>query len=93
MVNQIEQGATGGSVPDLSMLNEASGGPPAHPSFHGRAVSWFAVSTIMAGFLVGGLALMLGDGGPVWWLFWTGAGLAVAGLLLSVATNTFEDWY
>ena len=38
--------------------------------FHGRPVSWVAVSIIMAGFLVGGLGLVFG---PTWWLFWAGA--------------------
>jgi hypothetical protein len=93
MANQVERGIMGGSLPDVATLNEASGGPAAHPSFHGRAVSWVAVGTIMAGFLIGGVALMLGNHGPTWWLFWTGAGVAAAGLLISLATNTFEDWY
>ena len=38
--------------------------------FHGRPVSWVAVSIIMAGFLAGGLGLVFG---PTWWLFWAGA--------------------
>ena len=58
--------------------------------FHGRPVSWVAVSIIMLGFLVGGLALVFGT---VWWLFWTGLGLAVIGALLAASTNIFEDWY
>ena len=45
------------------------------------------------GFVVGGLGLILGHGGPTWWAFWTGAGVAVLGLFLALATNTFEDWY
>jgi len=92
MANQVDPGTIGGSVPDRATVNEAHGGA-AHPSFHGRTVSWVAVSIIMAGFLVGGLAMILGHGGPIWWLFWTGVALAVIGLLASVATNTFEDWY
>ncbi len=64
-----------------------------YPAFHGRRVSWVAVSIIMAGFLIGGLAMVFGHHGPVWWLFWTGAGISVLGLLASMATNTFEDWY
>ncbi len=64
-----------------------------HPSYHGRSVSWVAVGLMTAGFLVGGLALIFGSHGPTWWLFWVGAGLTVLGLLTSVATNTFEDWY
>lgn len=64
-----------------------------HPSYHGRKVSWVAVAIVMAGFLVGGLAMIFGKHGPIWWLFWAGAGITVLGLLISLATNTFEDWY
>ena len=59
--------------------------------YHGRPVSWVAVSIIMAGFLVGGLGLVFG---PTWWLFWVGRGdrrrRRPAGAL---ATNIFDDWY
>jgi hypothetical protein len=71
--------------------NVAHLGP--HPSFHGRRVSWVAVSIIMAGFLVGGLSLIFGSHGPTWWLFWAAVGVSVVGVLMMVATNTFEDWY
>jgi hypothetical protein len=64
-----------------------------YPSYHGRPVSWVAVSIIMAGFLVGGLAMVFGHGGPIWWLFWVGAGASALGLLIMLATRTFEDWY
>ena len=64
-----------------------------HPSYHGRTVSWVAVAIMVVGFIVGGLAMVFGHGGPIWWLFWVGAGVAVLGLLLSLATNMFEDWY
>jgi MFS family permease len=74
-------------------LNEASGGAPSYPPFHGRAVSWVAVSIVMIGFVVGSLGLMVGHHGPVWWLFWVGAALAVVGMLIALATKTFEDWY
>jgi len=71
--------------------NVAQLGP--HPAFHGRRVSWIAVSVIMAGFLIGGVALIFGSHGPTWWLFWLGVGVAVLGVLTTLATNTFEDWY
>ncbi len=58
--------------------------------FHGRPVSWVAVSIMMAGFLAGGLGLVLG---PTWWLFWAGAGMVVVGGLLALGTHIFEDWY
>ena len=64
-----------------------------YPPFHGRKVSWVAVGLVMAGFMIGGFGLMFGTGGPIWWLFWTGAGVAVLGLLVAAATNIFEDWY
>jgi hypothetical protein len=74
-----------------SPTNVAQLGP--YPPFHGRTISWVAVSIIMVGFLVGGLALVFGNNGPLWWLFWTGIGISVLGLLATLATNTFEDWY
>ncbi len=58
--------------------------------FHGRAVSWVAVSIIMAGFLVGGLGLVFG---PTWWLFWVGVGATIVGGLLALGTRIFDDWY
>ncbi len=64
---------------DSAVQRQAEHGPvewvPPHP-FHGRPVSWVAVSIIMVGFLVGGLALVFG---PTWWLFWVGPGLAALG--------------
>lgn len=81
--------AQSGSVP--ATANVAQLGP--HPTFHGRTVSWVAVSIIMAGFLIGGLALIIGHHGPTWWLFWVGVGASVLGILVTLATNTFEDWY
>jgi hypothetical protein len=68
--------------------------PGAHvsypPAFHGRRVSWAAVSTVWAGFICGGIALIVGH---AWWAFWLGVGLAVIGVLLAAATNIFDDWY
>lgn len=60
------------------------------PDFHGKAMSWVAVTIVIAGFLAGGLALCFG---PVWWAFWLGVALAVVGGLLGLATNIFDDWY
>jgi hypothetical protein len=83
------EGTRSGTV--ASHINVAQLGP--YPAFHGRTISWVAVSIIMAGFLVGGLSLIFGSHGPLWWLFWTGVGISVLGLLTTLATNTFEDWY
>jgi hypothetical protein len=67
------------------------GTPVAYPpAYHGRAVSWVAVSIVMAGFVTGGFALVFG---PTWVAFWVGVGMAVVGGLLAAATNIFEDWY
>lgn len=68
--------------------------PIGYPTFHGRTVSWVAVAIMVVGFIVGGVGLVAGGhGGPIWWMFWTGAGIAVLGLLIALMTNTFEDWY
>ena len=60
-----------------------------HASFHGRPVSWVAVSIIIAGFLCGGLSLVF----TAWTTFWVGVGLVVVGALLAAGTDMFEDWY
>jgi hypothetical protein len=60
-----------------------------HAAFHGRPVSWVAVSIIIAGFLCGGLSLVF----TAWMPFWVGVGLVVVGALLATGTDMFEDWY
>jgi len=74
----------------VPFVSQVPGTPVHFPSFHGRAVSWFAVSVIMVAFLIGGLALVFG---PTWWLFWAALGLAVVGLLIAMFTGIFDDWY
>jgi hypothetical protein len=99
MANQVDPATVGGAAssgaaaqgPILPATNVAHLGP--HPPFHGRTVSWVAVSIIMLGFLIGGLALIIGHHGPTWWLFWAGVGVSVLGFLITFATNTFQDWY
>ncbi len=106
MANQVDPATVGGAASSggtaavhgegqrgtlAATANIAQLGP--FPPFHGRRVSWVAVSIITVGFLVGGLALIIGSHGPTWWLFWVGVGLAVLGVLVTLATNTFEDWY
>jgi hypothetical protein len=61
--------------------------PPVH---HGRPISWVAVSIIVIGFLVGGVALIFG---PAWLLFWVGCGIAGFGGILALAAGIFDDWY
>ncbi len=91
--NSVSPAAGGASPGAVTASGHSVSQIGPYPPFHGRRVSWVAVSIVMAGFLIGGLALVFGHHGPIWWLFWTGAGVAVLGLLVSLATNTFEDWY
>ncbi|MGP4026565.1 HGxxPAAW family protein [Actinomadura sp. 3N407] len=59
-----------------------------HGSHAGRPSSWLAVGIIFAGFVVGGVALCLG---PMWIMFWVGAGIIAAGLLVSWLVHLFSD--
>ena len=100
MADQVGTDFRSGAQPDDGALSQpaqgagvagASGGEYVYPEpFHGRPVSWVAVSLMMIGFLCGGLGLVFG---PVWWAFWVGVGLVVVGGLLALATNIFDDWY
>jgi hypothetical protein len=86
-------GAGGGmshSGQDVAFVSQVPGTPVSFPSYHGRTVSWVAVTIICAAFLAGGLALSVG---PIWWLFWVGLGVAALGALLAVSTGIFDDWY
>ena len=71
-------------------VSQVPGTPVVFPTLHGRAVSWTGASIIMAAFLAGGFALVFG---PIWWLFWVSAGVAVLGGLAAMATGIFDDWY
>jgi hypothetical protein len=83
--------ASYGQRPAAATVVAGHAGP--YPPFHGRRVSWIAISMVIAGFLVGGFAMIFGTGGTIWWLFWTGVGVVALGLLVALATNIFEDWY
>jgi hypothetical protein len=91
-VGQVAGAAPGSD--DLSRIEPEPGAvrDPGHnhASYHGRPVSWVAVTFIMIGFLVGGLALVFG---PTWPVFWVGVGLSVIGGLIATTTDIFEDWY
>ena len=52
--------------------------------------SWVAVSVIIVGFVVGGVALVPH---PHWWLFWIGAGIVVVGGIMGAAAHILDDWY
>ena len=90
MADQLGSGAVAGVSAEGGQLSQVSTGGPATVSHHGRPVSWVAVSTMMAAFLVGGFGLILG---PIWWLFWVGVAMCAVGGLLALATNIFDDWY
>ena len=94
MSNQVDRGTLGSSPQQpeapAPFVSQVAGTPVSFPAFHGRPVSWVAVSTIMVSFVVGGLALVFG---PTWWLFWTALGLAAVGGLLALATHITDDWY
>jgi hypothetical protein len=100
MSNQVEPGSVGsvaagpgpaGLAEQAAFVPQTPGTPVSYQTpFHGRTVSWIAVSLIMIAFLIGGFALIFG---PTWWMFWFALGLAAVGGLIALATNIFEDWY
>jgi hypothetical protein len=102
MAEQVGSASAGGVMAGAGSLGGSTGaetapfvsqvpGTPVHfPSYHGRTVSWVAVSLILVGFIVGGLALVFG---PTWWVFWLGCAIAAVGGLLGLATGIQEDWY
>ncbi len=92
-------GALGGSTGSMGasasaelapFVSQVPGTPVHFPHYGGRPVSWVAVSLILVGFLVGGLALVFG---PTWWAFWVGCAISAVGGLLALATGIFDDWY
>jgi len=57
----------------------------------GRPISWVAITVIIIGFIVGGIAMVPH---PTWWAFWLGVGIAVVGCIMTLFSKTFsEDWY
>ena len=61
-----------------------------HEAHHGRPSSWVAVSIIIVGFVIGGIALPVG---PTWWLFWLGTGIVVVGGIFALSVHILDDWY
>jgi|SRR5580700_5957704 hypothetical protein len=86
------RGESAGLAPQTSDVAPASASAPSwkHESFHGRPVSWVATTIIIIGFLIGGIGLVAG---PLWWMFWTGAGVVVVGSVLAMSIGIFNDWY
>jgi nitrate/nitrite transporter NarK len=71
-------------------LDAATGLSHVHATHHGRPASWVAVSIIIVGFIIGGIALTVG---PTWWLFWTGTAIVVIGAIFAASVRIFDDWY
>ena len=71
-------------------LDAQTGMSDGHEAHHGRPASWVAVSIIIVGFIVGGVAMVPS---PKWWLFWTGAGIVVIGCIMAAAAHILDDWY
>jgi hypothetical protein len=71
-------------------LDAQTGVSYGHEAHHGRPASWVAVSVIIVGFIVGGVAMVPS---PKWWLFWTGAGIVVIGCIMGWAAHIMDDWY
>ncbi|WP_245623097.1 HGxxPAAW family protein [Spirillospora albida] len=59
-----------------------------HGSHAGRPSSWIAVGIIFVGFVIGGVALCAG---PSWIMFWIGAAVIVAGIVVSGLVHLFSD--
>lgn len=66
------------------------GTPGVFEHHRGRPVSWVSVSIIFVGFLLGGIAFVVG---PAWWLLWVGVAVTAVGGILGLATGIFNDWY
>ncbi len=87
-----EQPASGTMAGDIGAhgLDAQTGMSYGHEAHHGRPASWVAVSIIVIGFVVGGIALPIG---PTWWLFWVGVAIVVIGGVIAAAIRIMDDWY
>jgi len=88
-----EQPTSGAVVGDIGAhgLDARTGQPDGHhEEYHGRPVSWVAVTIIIIGFVIGGIALPVG---PSWVLFWVGAALVVLGSIFAASIRIMDDWY
>jgi hypothetical protein len=56
----------------------------------GRRSSWLAVVTIILGFAVGGVGMVLG---PAIWVMVVGAVVIAAGGVLGLASGIMNDWH
>jgi len=87
-----EQPTSGTVVGDTGAhgLDAQTGQTWEHEEYHGRRVSWVAVTLIIVGFIIGGIALPIG---PTWVLFWIGAAIVVVGVIFAASIRIMDDWY
>jgi hypothetical protein len=93
VTEQAAPGTMANAVGDTGAhgLDAQTGPSHEHEAHHGRPASWVAVSIIIIGFIVGGIALVIT--GQAWWLFWTGTGIVVIGCIVAGAVRVLDDWY
>ena len=92
MAEQSASGAVADAAGDTGArgLDAQTGQSYEHEAHHGSPASWVAVSIIIVGFIIGGIALPVG---PVWWLFWTGAAIVVIGGIFALSVHILDEWY
>ncbi len=87
-----EQPVSGTVVGDTGAhgLDAQTGQTYGHEEYHGRPVSWVAVTIIVVGFVIGGIALPIG---PNWVLFWVGVAIVAIGAIFAASIKIMDDWY
>ena len=87
-----EQPVSGTVVGDTGAhgLDAQTGPTYGHEEYHGRPVSWVAVTIIVVGFVIGGIALPIG---PNWVLFWVGVAIVAIGAIFAASIKIMDDWY
>ena len=92
MAEQSASGTMAESAGDTGAhgLDVQTGQPYCHEAHHGRPASWVAVSIIIVGFVIGGIALCVG---PSWVLFWVGTAIVVIGGIYALSVRILDDWY
>ena len=92
MAEQSASGTMAESAGDTGAhgLDVQTGQSYGHEAHHGRPASWVAVSIIIVGFVIGGIALCVG---PSWVLFWVGTAIVVIGGIYALSVHILDDWY
>jgi hypothetical protein len=73
----------------IQAISQPPGDKSLDKAHRGRPASWAAVSIIIIGFIVGGVAMIVGS---AWWFFWVGAGIVVVGGIFALSVGIFNDW-